>query len=149
MIPQRVSAKSAVLIPQRSVRCDINVTPLIDVCLVLLIVFMVITPLISKGSAVQLPETRNPLRLTADTPRISVSLEQNGLVFIDRQLVTEERLEGALRDLAAANPDRQVLVAADHRLPYRDVRRLVVRLQAAGWSKVALAADRRLGSYCL
>lgn len=124
-------------------RSEINVTPLVDVCLVLLIICMVVVPTISKGSAVQVPETRNPRKLPAEAPRVAVSLQQDGLVFIDRHLVTEERLDRALGDLAAADSTKTVVVEADHRLPYRDVRRLVARLQAAGLSKVALAAEQR------
>lgn len=124
-------------------RGDINVTPLVDVCLVLLIICMVVVPTISRGSAVKVPETLNPRKLPAEAPRIAVSLQQDGLVFVDRHLVTDERLDRALRDLAAADSGRTILVEADHRLPYRDVRRLIERLQAAGLSKVALAAELR------
>ena len=124
-------------------RSDINVTPLVDVCLVLLIICMVIVPTISRGSAVQVPETLNPRKLPAEAPRIAVSLQRDGLVFIDRHLVTEERLDRALGDLAAADSGKTIVVEADHRLPYRDVRRLVERLQTAGLSKVALAAEQR------
>lgn len=126
-----------------SLRSDINVTPLVDVCLVLLIICMVVVPTMSKGSAVQVPETRNPRKLSAEAPRVAVSLQQDGLVFIDRHLVTEERLDRALGDLAAADSGKTIVVEADHRLPYRDVRRLVERLQAAGLSKVAMAAEQR------
>jgi len=139
MIPRRTTATAT----REAVRSDINVTPLVDVCLVLLIICMVIVPTISKCSAVQVPETLNPRRLPAEAPRIAVSLQRDGLVFIDRHLVTEERLDRALGDLAAADSGKTIVVEADHRLPYRDVRHLVERLQAAGLSKVALAAEQR------
>lgn len=126
------------------VRSDINVTPLVDVCLVLLIIFLVITPQLSNSSAVPLPETRNPRNLAEDTPRTTVALNINGLVSIDRRLVTAERLAATLADLSS-QPGRLVVVEAHRDLPYRDVRRLVERLQAAGLSKVALAANRQFG----
>ncbi|MEP7012610.1 MAG: biopolymer transporter ExbD [Acidobacteriota bacterium] len=126
-----------------TLRSDINVTPLVDVCLVLLIVCMVITPTICKGSAVRVPETLNPRRLPTEAPRVAISLQRDGLVFIDRHLVTEERLDRAFGELAAADSAKAIVVEADHRLPYRDVRRLIERIQAAGLSKVALAAELR------
>jgi biopolymer transport protein ExbD len=135
--------RKAVTSSHQPLRGDINVTPLVDVCLVLLIICMVVVPTISKGSTVQVPETLNPRKLPAEAPRIAVSLQRDGLVFIDRHLVTEERLDRTLGDLAAADSGKTIVVEADHRLPYRDVRRLVERLQAAGLSKVALAAELR------
>lgn len=125
------------------VRSDINVTPLVDVCLVLLIIFLVITPQLCNGSAVPLPETQNPRRLSEEMPRTTIGLQYNGLVYVDRLLVPEERLAATLADLESSRPGRLIVLEAHHRLPYRDVRRLVERLQAAGLSKVALAADRR------
>jgi biopolymer transport protein TolR len=126
-----------------TLRSDINVTPLVDICLVLLIIFLVITPRLCNSSAVPLPETRNPMRLAGDTLRTTVALDTNGLVYVDRRLVPEERLATTLADLESSRPDRLIVVEAHHRLPYRDVRRLVERLQAAGLSKVALAAELR------
>ncbi len=139
-----ISHRSTASAERHTLRSDINVTPLVDVCLVLLIICMVIVPTIGKGSVVQVPKTLRPPRLPAEVPRIEVSLQRDGLVFIDRHLVTEERLERALGDLATADSNRTVLVEADHRLPYRDIRRLVERLQAAGLSNVALAAELRV-----
>lgn len=139
-----ISRKATGAAAPHAFRSDINVTPLVDVCLVLLIICMVIVPTISRGSAVQVPETLNPRKLSAEAPRIAVSLQRDGLVFIDRHLVTEERLDLALGKLAAADSGKTIVVEADHRLPYRDVRHLVERLQAAGLSKVALAAEQRV-----
>ncbi|HEV7671965.1 MAG TPA: biopolymer transporter ExbD [Thermoanaerobaculia bacterium] len=140
-----MSARTKVISLMRgTLHSEINVTPLVDICLVLLIVFMVITPTICKGSAVQVPETRNPRTLPAEAPRIAVSLQRDGLVFIDRRLVPAERLEATLGEISAANPDRTILLEADRRLPYRDVRLLVEKVQAAGLSRVALAADRQV-----
>ncbi|HXU29965.1 MAG TPA: biopolymer transporter ExbD [Thermoanaerobaculia bacterium] len=81
--------------------------------------------------------------LPAEAPRIAISLQWDGLVFIDRHLVPEERLDRAFGELATADLSKTIVVEADHRLPYRDVRRLVERLQAAGLSKLALAAELR------
>ena len=129
---------------QPQIRSDINMTPLVDICLVLLIIFLVITPRLSNSSAVPLPETEKPGSLAADTPRATVALDLNGLVSIDRRMVPEERLSAALANLAS-QPERLVVVEAHRALPYRDVRHLVERLEAAGLSKVALAANRRAG----
>ncbi len=125
------------------VRAEINVAPLVDVCLVLLIVCMVITPTICGGLVVRVPQTRNPRSLAADEPRITLSIERTGLVYVNSRLIPDERLDATLAEIAELEPEKRILIQADRELAYRDVRRLVERLDAAGSPRVALAADPR------
>ena len=137
------SRRNASFGSRSELRTGIDVTPLVDICLVLLIIFMVIAPRL--GNPIPVPETPNPRRLAADAERTTIALDFNGLVWIDRLLIPQERLSATLANLESSQPGRLVVVEADRSLPYRDVRRLVERLQAAGLPKVALAANRRAG----
>ena len=76
----------------KEVRSDINVTPLVDVCLVLLIIFMVVTPMLQKGVDVSLPETGNPEKMPEGQKQLTVSIKQNGEVWVGQELAAEATL---------------------------------------------------------
>jgi biopolymer transport protein ExbD len=126
----------------KEVRSDINVTPLVDVCLVLLIIFMVVTPMLQKGVDVSLPETGNPEKMPEGQKQLTVSIKQNGEVWVGQNWVPDERLEGTLEQIQSETPDKTVVVKGDRRLKYKDVRRVMQLLNEAGFSRVGVVMEK-------
>ncbi|GBC83802.1 Biopolymer transport protein ExbD [bacterium HR11] len=130
------------------VTSDPNVIPLIDVTLVLLIIFMVITPMLQVGAAVQLPMTNNPEEIKREEKQLTVSLRHDLSVYIgDTRYATNlygdmSKFEAKMKELNARNPGRQVLIKADRRVKYGDVRNLMKYVQASGFANVGLIVDK-------
>jgi len=124
---------------------DINVTPLVDVCLVLLIIMMVIAPALEHGEPVDLPSV-----LTIDakgkTDPLTVTLGGSGRLYFEKQLVDEERLKALLVDAHARTPDRKVILKGDGKLPYEKVRNLFALIQDQGFPGVALVVSKKKGA---
>ncbi|HVR41101.1 MAG TPA: biopolymer transporter ExbD [Thermoanaerobaculia bacterium] len=120
---------------------EINVTPLVDVCLVLLIIFMVVTPVLVTGMPIQLPETRtgDP---AAKAP-IAISVKEDGSVYIDTLVIRRDELEGELRARRARGVIAPVAVRADKRVPYGEVVDVLDACRAAGFEDVALMSVKR------
>jgi biopolymer transport protein ExbD len=119
---------------------EINVTPLVDVMLVLLIIFMVAAPLMTVGVPVDLPRAPAAPAAEAEAPLV-VSLDAQGHVFLDRDPVPPGELGARLRPLAVAAPDRPVFLRADRAQPYGAVMRLLAELSAAGFARAALIGE--------
>jgi biopolymer transport protein ExbD len=126
--------------PAASLQSDINVTPLIDVCLVLLIVFMVITPLIVTGVPVHLPQTATADALAKQPLQIAVDADNT--IYIDGMAIRREQLVSELARKQSEHA-RPVVVRADKTLAYGDVVRVLDACRAAGFENVGLATDRR------
>jgi biopolymer transport protein TolR len=135
--------KNAIADP--AVRGDINVTPLVDVCLVLLIIFMVVTPMLQKGVDVVLPETLDPAKMPEGQKQVTVSIKSDGSVFVQQNWVTNENLPATLKELHDQNPDKTVVVKGDRRLKYKDVRKVMRLINEAGFTRVGLVIDKKLG----
>jgi TolR protein len=125
------------------VRSDINVTPLVDVCLVLLIIFMVVTPLLQKGVNVTLPATTDPEKMPENEKQLEVSIKADGNVFIGQNWVTEDNLPSTLEEIYGNNPERQVVVKGDKRLKYKEVRKVMRLINEAGFTRVGLITEKR------
>ncbi len=121
---------------------DINVTPLVDVCLVLLIIFMVVTPMLQKGIDVALPETSQPEKMPDTERDLVVSVKQDGNVFVKDKWITDENLEVVLKEQHDNNPDRNVVVKGDRRLKYKRVREVMRLINEAGFTRVGLVTER-------
>ncbi|MFL6193450.1 MAG: ExbD/TolR family protein [Thermoanaerobaculia bacterium] len=127
----------------KEVRSDINVTPLVDVCLVLLIIFMVVTPMLQKGVDVTLPETINPGKMPENQKQLTMAIKQDGAVFVGQNWVPAENLKNTLAEVHESNPDKDVVVKADRRLKYKEVRKLMQQINEAGFSRVGLVTEKR------
>lgn len=123
---------------------EINVTPLVDVCLVLLIIMMVVTPLAQAD--VELPRAEEPERWPADPERSKITLRPGSPPHValddDPGPLSPEALETLLRALHAGNPRREIVVRADRRLSYGEVKKVLEAVQSAGFSAVGLGAER-------
>ncbi|HVN77119.1 MAG TPA: biopolymer transporter ExbD [Thermoanaerobaculaceae bacterium] len=129
-------------------RAEINVTPLVDVCLVLLIIFMVVTPMIRDGVEVALPDAARPAPIPERPGQIVVSVQLEGSVWVNETRVGSDGLAAALRRLGASESGREVLVRGDRALPYGQVRAVFRRLTEAGVARAALVTlrdERRAG----
>jgi len=123
-----------------AVRSEINVTPLVDVCLVLLIIFMVVTPLLYKQVDVQLPKTPGPGCFMPKASLIKVAILENGTIQVDGLPVPRAHLASTLTQMYL--PDRPIVVEGDRRLSYGEVRGILELIQRAGFRQVGLVAER-------
>jgi biopolymer transport protein TolR len=125
------------------IQADINVTPLVDVCLVLLIIFMVVTPMIRAGVQLDLPETDKPAKIPGKECQLVVSVRADSSVCLNDAPVSREALGGRLRELEAAKPGHVVVVRGDKNLPYDQVRSVMKLVNDAGFGRAALVTLRR------
>ena len=124
---------------------EINVTPMVDVMLVLLIIFIVITPLLTKGVTVEYVKAKNPIAMqNADKEdAILIAVTRNGEVFLSpgNKRITVEELPGKVRDLQTNKLDKTVYVKADMRSKYEKVEDVVDNLRAAGVDQLGLLTE--------
>jgi biopolymer transport protein TolR len=122
-----------------TLRSEINVTPFVDVCLVLLIIFMVITPVLVNGPHVELPQATQAAAVP--TAAKVLTLQADHALLLDGRPLAPGDLPEALRKIQAA--DGRLAVRADRRLPYREVRALLAAASAAKLSGAELVVDRK------
>lgn len=124
---------------------DINVTPMVDVMLVLLIIFMVVTPMLSKGVTVDMVKTNNPIPMqNADKEdAIIAAITRDGKVFLSPgvKLMPADQLPSAVKDLLANRLDKTVYIKADRRARYEKVVEVVDNLRAAGVDQLGLLTE--------
>jgi len=120
----------------------INITPLVDVVLVLLIIFMVMAPQMRKGPDVNLPNTAKPSDQGDERGRILVSIDDAGQLWINNQRVAREHFGEALRAAVGTERDPKVVVRGDAKLKFREVRETMLALDQAGFRGVGLIAKR-------
>ncbi len=123
---------------------DINVTPMVDVMLVLLIIFMVITPMLSKGVSVDLAKTKNPIAMQAadKSDAIIVSITRDGKTYLNTSQMPPEDLPQKVKDLLTNRLDKTVFIKADARARYEKVTDVVDNLRAAGVDDVGLLTEQ-------
>src|SRR5215469_16269628 len=119
---------------------EINVTPMVDVMLVLLVIFMITAPLLSVGVPLDLPKLR-AAQLTEPKKPVILSLNRDGEVFIGDERIGADELEGRLMALAAEDPTRIVYVRSDRSNTYAQLMDTLGRVNQAGFSKVSLIAE--------
>ena len=123
---------------------DINVTPMVDVMLVLLIIFMVITPMLSKGVPVDMVRTKNPIAMhDADkSDAVLVAVTRDGKVFLGQNQIEPADLPPKVKDLLTNKLDKTVFVKADQRARYEKVVDVVDNLRAAGVDQLGLLTEQ-------
>jgi biopolymer transport protein TolR len=137
MLPRRVKPELV-----QEVKSQINVTPLVDVCLVLLIIFMVVTPMLQKGIDVQLPETKIPEKMPENSKQLTISIKTDGSVYVSQNWVPDDQVAGQLKNIHDQTPDKQVVLKADRRLKYKKVRNVMKLINEAGFSRVGLVVEK-------
>jgi len=120
-----------------------NVTPLVDVVLVLLIIFMVVTPALNDGEHVEVPALKSPDPKPKDLHPIDVVLAQSGRASVDKKEIPAADLEKSVRSLHEADPERLVVIKADSRLEYGKVRSAFGKLQALGLKGLSLKVTEK------
>src|SRR5450755_898284 len=123
---------------------DINVTPMVDVMLVLLIIFMVITPMLSKGVSVDLVKTVNPISMQAadKSDAIIIAVTRDGKTFLNTTQMSAEDLPGKVKDMLTNRLDKTCYVRADSRARYEKVVDVVNNLRAAGVDQLGLLTEQ-------
>lgn len=123
---------------------DINVTPMVDVMLVMLIIFMVITPMLSKGVTVEKVKTKNPIAMQdADKDdAVLISITRNGESFLKTTKTPPDQLAPKVKDLLTNKLDKTVYIQADSRVRYERVVDVVDNLRAAGVDQIGLITDQ-------
>jgi biopolymer transport protein ExbD len=124
---------------------EINVTPLVDVCLVLLIIFMVVTPLLQNGVSVQIPQTDNPDKKPESSKQkmIVVQYASPPAYHMDQKQLSKAEFQQALDELYQRNPSAELVIKADQRLKYGDVKEVFKMTKDAGFQDVGLIAEKK------
>jgi len=119
---------------------EINITPLVDVMLVLMVVFILTAPLLNNAVRINLPKTATTTPATPNKS-VTVSLDGENRIFIDKREVTLESLEGELHALVGSNPDLALSLQADEGVPYRSVAKVIAHIQRSGVSKLSVLTE--------
>jgi biopolymer transport protein TolR len=132
---------------RRAVMSEINVTPMVDVMLVLLIIFMVSAPLLTVGVPIDLPQTQAK-SLDQDKEPLSLSVNNDGKVFLQNTEIKLDELVAKLKAVTEARGgfDERIYVRGDRKVDYGTVMRVMGRLSAAGFRRVALVTEVEQGS---
>src|SRR2546427_8437396 len=132
---------------RRPAMAEINVTPMVDVMLVLLIIFMVSAPLLTVGVPIDLPQTKAK-SLDQDREPLTVSVKNNGQVFLQDSEIKVDELVPKLQAITQARggADERIYVRGDRKVDYGTVMRVMGRLSAAGFRRVALVTEVEQGT---
>ena len=129
------------------VNSDINVTPMVDVMLVLLIIFMVVTPMLQKGASVDLAETKNPVPMQdADKEdAVLVAITRDGKIFLGSEQVLLDSLTTRVKSALEKKTDKKVFVKSDARAKYGYVVDVVDNVRSAGVDQLGLLTEQKKG----
>lgn len=128
---------------ENDVKSDINVTPLVDVCLVMLIIFMVVTPLLRAGADVNLPQTNQPPKMPEGAKQKTISMTARAEVVIDGVWIPDQNLAAYFKDLHTQSPEKTLVIKGDKALKYKDVRKIMEIVNDAGFGGVGLVTDKK------
>lgn len=124
---------------------EISLKPLADVCVVLAIILLVVAPMLRTGAEAALPRNVKkppPSMLALDEPQLAISMEADGTLYVDGRKVAQRKLQSILGEIWSLTPNRPVLVKGAPKLRYEQVRWLLQSVNAAGFRRAGLAADR-------
>ena len=120
---------------------EINVTPLVDVCLVLLIIFMVVTPMLQKGVPINLPVTEDPEKTPDTDKQLQISVKADGAVYLGSNVVRKDQVQSELEAIHQRTPDREIAVKGDKLVKYGDVLDVLKACREVGFNDVGLIAQ--------
>jgi biopolymer transport protein ExbD len=132
MASGKVSPSKVVSLP------EINITPLVDVCLVLLIIFMVIAPALSEGALLELPKAVTADPKPKDANPIELAMGVDGSIVLDKEKIAPDALKAKVEALHAAEPKRALLLKMDQNAPYKKVRDTFALVQEVGFRGILL-----------
>jgi biopolymer transport protein TolR len=124
----------------RPLMAQINVTPFVDVMLVLLVIFMITAPMMQQGMQVNLPKTEAKAMTVKDNP-IIVTIDRSGRAFLDKEEVPQGQLKAKLSSLFAAKSKKEVFLKADRDVPYGDVIRAMAEIKGAGVERLGMLTE--------
>ena len=125
------------------VKSEINVTPLVDVCLVLLIIFMVVTPMLQQGVDVLLPAGTHAEKKPGKEGDLIISVKQDGSVFVGQDWIPDAKLPTYLKAEHDKNPNRAVMMKADKRINFGKIRTVMKAANEADFSTVAILTENQ------
>jgi biopolymer transport protein ExbD len=120
---------------------DINITPLVDVCLVLLIIFMVIAPALSEGAMLELPKAVTADQKSKEVNPYELTIGVDGAVILDKQKIDPNTLEAKVTELHNQEPKRALLLKMDHQAPYKKVREIFALVADVGFRGILLKVN--------
>jgi biopolymer transport protein TolR len=123
------------------IKSDINVTPLVDVCLVLLIIFMVVTPMLQRGKDVHLPKAQKTEEEKKNADPLILSITPDRKMYLEQDAYDEASLELSLKGKLANAPNRKILLKGDQVLTFGDVRKVMNIARKAGAKGIALGVE--------
>jgi biopolymer transport protein ExbD len=126
----------------RGLRSEINVTPLVDVVLVLLIIFMVVAPMLQRAKAVQLPRSAHIDKPEVEEEPLTISITADGKVWLGERVLGAD-FEARLRAAIKEHPDKTIVIKGDERLRFRDVREVMRRIRSVGAKGVGLGVEEQ------
>jgi len=138
---KRLRGSSLGKLSHAALNSDINVTPLVDVCLVLLIIFMVVTPMLQKGVPVNLPVTEDPEKTPDTEKQLQISVKADGSVYLGANVVRKDQVQSALEEIHGRTPDREIAVKGDKLVKYGDVLDVLKACREVGFNDVGLIAQ--------
>ena len=127
---------------QTGPKSEINITPLVDVVLVLLIIFIVVTPMLTRGADVLVPAADNADQKEDSSEDVIVSVQRTGEVWLGSELVTSEILETRLTNIIVSEPFKPILIKGDFQSRYADVRVVMALCEKTGAKNVSLMTDK-------
>ena len=138
---KRLSGNSLHKVSHAELTADINVTPLVDVCLVLLIIFMVVTPLLQKGVPVNLPVTNEPEKTPDTEKQLQISVKADGSVYVGPTVVRKDEVQRRLEELHKEDSSREIAVKGDRSVKYGDVLDVLKACREVGFNDVGLVTQ--------
>ena len=131
--------------PSKGIKNEINVTPLVDVVLVLLIIFMVITPMLQRGKDVNLPSAKATDKESKESDPLVLSVTEKKEIYVESNPFNDEGLENEIRTKLTLLPGRRILLKGDDRLTFGDVRRVMEIARKAGATSINMGVQELKG----